>query len=158
MQDKQHITRHKVITMQYSLTTARGIVMREATASAVKYLHGAGILFPKLEQALERHIVGDIVKVKLLPDDAFGRRDSELTCQFRMNEFPPGEIIEIGASIVGRDDEGEEISFTVTDISDGVARLDANHPLAGQTLVFEIEIQGIRDASGEEISRGEVLE
>jgi FKBP-type peptidyl-prolyl cis-trans isomerase SlyD len=75
-----------------------------------------------------------------------------------MHEFPPGEIIETGATIVGRDEGGEEVSFTVTGISDGIARLDANHPLAGQTLVFEIEIQGIRDATGDEISRGEVLE
>jgi FKBP-type peptidyl-prolyl cis-trans isomerase SlyD len=57
-----------------------------------------------------------------------------------------------------RDDEGQEVKFTVNDISEGVARVDANHSLAGQTLVFEIELQGIRAASGEEISRGEALE
>jgi len=158
MSNSQHITRHKVITMQYSLTNDQGVVVREATASAVKYLHGAGVLFPRLEQSLEQHVVGDIVKVKLLPDDAFGKRRIELVCEVPMNEFPPGEIIETGNNVVGRGGDGEEVSFTVTGIRDGVASLDANHPLAGQSLVFEIEVQEIRDASEEEISLGKVLE
>ena len=63
MQHEQHITRHKVITMQYTLTTARGVVIRAASACAVKHLHGAGFVFPKPEQALEQHVVGEIVKI-----------------------------------------------------------------------------------------------
>ena len=50
------------------------------------------------------------------------------------------------------------VEFTVTDISDGIAHLDGNHPLAGQTLVFEVEIQAIRDASSEELTQGKVLD
>ena len=53
---------------------------------------------------------------------------------------------------------GEAVEFTVTDISDGIAHLDGNHPLAGQTLVFEVEIQAIRDASSEELTQGKVLD
>jgi FKBP-type peptidyl-prolyl cis-trans isomerase 2 len=60
------------------------------------------VLFPKPEQALQRHVVGDIVKIRLLPDDASGRHNRELTCQVPMNEFPPGEIIEIGGTVVGQ--------------------------------------------------------
>ena len=154
---KQHITSNKVITMQYSLTNTQGIIVREAASAPVKYLHGAGILFPKLEQALENHVVGDIVTVKLLADDAFGKRNVELLCQVPMSEFPPGETVETGGSVVGTGEDGEEIRFNVIDIKEGVATLDGNHPLAGQSLIFEVEIQGIRDASDEEISRSKVL-
>ena len=154
---KQHITSNKVITIQYSLTNTQGVIVREAASAPVKYLHGAGILFPKLEQALENHVVGDIVTVKLLADDAFGKRNVELLCQVPMSEFPPGETVETGGSVVGTGEDGEEIRFNVIDIKEGVATLDGNHPLAGQSLIFEVEIQGVRDASDEEISQGKVL-
>ena len=154
---KQHITSNKVITIQYSLTNTQGVIVREAASAPVKYLHGAGILFPKLEQALEKHVVGDIVTVKLLADDAFGKRNVELLCQVPMSEFPPGETVETGGSVVGTGEDGEEIRFNVIDIKEGVATLDGNHPLAGQSLIFEVEIQGVRDASDEEISQGKVL-
>jgi FKBP-type peptidyl-prolyl cis-trans isomerase SlyD len=158
MKDRQQITRNKVITMMYSLTNNQGVVIRDAARPPVRYLQGSGLLFPRLEQVLENHRVGDIVTVRLLPDDAFGRRRVELLCQVPLHEFPHGEHIEIGGSVVGKGVNGEETRFLVTDIRDGVAHLDGNHPLAGQTLVFEIEVQAIRDATAEEISQGWVLD
>lgn len=143
--------------MQYSLCNSDGVVVREAGGSPVTYLHGAGVLFEKLEKALENHTVGEIVSVRLLPDDAFGRRDIDLVCQVPLCEFPPGETIEVGGEVTGTDKDGGEVTFTVTDIRDEVAHLDGNHPLAGQSLVFEVEIQAIRAASDEEIRRAKVL-
>jgi FKBP-type peptidyl-prolyl cis-trans isomerase SlyD len=137
--------------MQYSLTNSQGVVVRDAGEVPVTYLHGAGVLFPKLEKALEQHVVGDIVTVRLLPDDAFGKRNVDLLCEVPLDEFPPGETIEIGGSIVGKSEDGVETGFTVTDIRDTIAYLDGNHPLAGQSLVFEVEVQAIRNASDAEI-------
>ena len=128
--------------------------MRDAGEVPVTYLHGAGVLFPKLERALEQHVVGDIVTVRLLPDDAFGKRNVDLLCEVPLDEFPPGETIEIGGSIVGKSEDGVETGFTVTDIRDTIAHLDGNHPLAGQSLVFEVEVQAIRNASDAEIEAG----
>ena len=158
MTDKQPITPNTVVTMQYSLANDRGVVIREAASPPVKYLHGSGALFPKLEQALENHRTGDIFTVRLLPDDAFGRRKVELLCQMPLQEFPSGEHIEVGGNVVGQGEGGEEVNFLVVDISDGIAHLDGNHPLAGQSLVFEIEIQCVRKATAEEISSGKALE
>lgn len=143
--------------MQYSLTNSQGVVVRDASEAPVTYLHGAGVLFPKLEQALEQRVVGDIVTVRLLADDAFGKRNVDLLCEVPLDELPPGETIEVGGNIVGTAEDGKEINFTVTDISDEVAHLDGNHPLAGQSLIFEIEIQDIRNASDEEISTGQAI-
>jgi FKBP-type peptidyl-prolyl cis-trans isomerase SlyD len=137
--------------MQYSLTNSQGVVVRDAGEVPVTYLHGAGVLFPKLEKALEQHVVGDIVTVRLLPDDAFGKRNVDLLCEVPLDEFPPGETIDIGGSIVGKSEDGVETGFTVTDIRDTIAYLDGNHPLAGQSLVFEVEVQAIRNASDAEI-------
>ena len=158
MSRSQHITDGKVVTMQYALTNARGVSVREASGTPVSYLHGAGTLFSKLEQALAEHAVGDIVTVRLLPDDAFGKRDIDLLHEVALEDFPPGEDIRVGGRVTGHNDSGEPVDFRVTDIRDGIAHLDGNHPLAGQTLVFEVEIQAIRDASAEELSQGKVLD
>lgn len=154
MNKPQTIGANKVITMQYSLTNSSGVVVREARGKPVTYLHGAGALFPKLERELESHCVGDIVTARLLPEDAFGKRDVELLHQIPLVELPPGDNVEVGGRLIGKDEEGNEITFAVTAIEDGIARLDGNHPLAGQSLVFEVEIQAIRDATAEEISAG----
>lgn len=144
--------------MQYSLTNADGVVLRDAASKAVNYLHGAGTIPPRLEQELESHKVGDIVRTRLLPDDAFGRRDVELVHEVPLNEIPESEQIEAGGQIVGTDQDGNEVTFAVTAINDGIASLDGNHPLAGQTLIFEVEIQAIRDATDEEIRAGKAAD
>lgn len=154
MQNNQVVGKNKIITMQYSLSNADGVVIREAAGKAVTYLHGGGTIPPRLESELENHRVGDIVRARLLPDDAFGKRDADLLCQMPLDQFPTGEKIETGGQIVGTSEDGKEILFTITDIKDGIAHLDGNHPLAGQTLIFEVEIQGIRDATTEELSSG----
>ena len=154
MNKPQTIGTHKVITMQYSLANASGVLVREARGKPVTYLHGVGVLFPKLERELESHCVGDIVTARLLPEDAFGKRDVELLHKVALDELPPGESIEVGTQLTGKDEDGNEITFAVTAIEDGIASLDGNHPLAGQSLVFEVEIQGIRDATAEEIRAG----
>jgi FKBP-type peptidyl-prolyl cis-trans isomerase SlyD len=114
-------------------------------------------LFRKLENELETHAVGDIVTARLLPDDAFGKRNIDLVHQVPLHELPPDETIEVGGKIVGTDDNGNEVTFIVTGMEDGIVSLDGNHPFAGQSLVFEVEIQAIRDATEEEIRQQKVL-
>jgi len=158
MKDTRFVGRNKVVTMQYSLTSTTGVVVREASGAPVSYLHGTGNLFPKLEQELENHCIGDIVTARLLPDDAFGKRNLDLVQEVPLDAFPPGENIEVGGQVVGAAEDGTEVTFTVTDIRNGVARLDGNHPLAGQSLVFEVEIQDIRDATEAEMRLGKTLD
>jgi FKBP-type peptidyl-prolyl cis-trans isomerase SlyD len=158
MSKPETVAPHKVVTMQYSLTNADGVVVREAAGAPVTYLHGAGLLFPKLETELESHVTGDIVTTRLLPDDAFGKRNVDLVHQIPLDELPAGDTAEVGGSIIGQDEDGQEITFTVTGIDNGIVSLDGNHPFAGQSLVFEIEIQGIRDATEEEIRHRKVIE
>jgi FKBP-type peptidyl-prolyl cis-trans isomerase SlyD len=158
MKNHRIVGRNKVVTMQYSLTSTTGVVIREAAGTPISYLHGTGELFPKLERELENHRIGDIVSTRLLPDDAFGKRNPELVQEVPLDAFPPGEHIEVGGQVVGTAQDGTEVAFSVMDIKDGIAHLDGNHPLAGHSLVFEVEIQGIRDATDDEIREGKVLD
>ena len=151
MSTPKTVARNSVVTMQYSLTNADGVVVRDASGAPISYLHGAGLLFPKLESALESHAIGDIVRAKLLPDDAFGKRNLDLVHQVPLHELPPEDSIEVGGQIVGQDEDGNEVIFTVTAIEEAMVKLDGNHPFAGQSLVFEIEIEDIREATAEEL-------
>lgn len=147
------IGKHKKITLQYSLTTGGGVVVRAATDKAIQYVHGCGTLFPKLEAALEGRATGEIMRARLLPDDAFGRRNTELLHEVPLATMPPGEQYEVGGTLVGQDEQGQSVTFRIVAIEDGLLKLDANHPLAGETLIFEIEIQDIRDATAQEIAQ-----
>lgn len=149
---------HKQVSLQYSLTTGSGALIRAASGKPpIQYVHGCGNLFPKLENALEGHGVGDVVRVRLLPDDAFGRRDTELLHEVPIDALPPGENLAVGNTLVGQDEQGQAVSFRITAIENGVVKLDANHPLAGETLIFEVEIQALRDASPAEIEQASKL-
>jgi len=157
MASSERISKHKQVTLQYSLTTGNGAEIRAASSKPIYYIQGCGNLFPKLETALEGLSVGELVRVRLLPDDAFGRRDTELLHEVPLDALPPGEDIATGKTLVGQDEQGNAINFRITAIENGLVKLDANHPLAGETLIFEIEIQGIRDASAAEIAQAESL-
>ena len=146
------IEKHKRVSIQYSLTTANGVPIRAAVGKAVHYVHGCGSLFPKLEAALEGHGVGEVLRVRLLPDDAFGRRSTDLLHEAPLADIPAGEEIAPGRTLVGQDEDGNAVNFRVTAIDDGIIKLDANHPLAGETLIFEVEIQSIQNATPAEIA------
>ena len=152
MNSAARIGKHQHVTMQYGLTTGTGAVIRAAAEKPVQYVHGCGSLFPKLEAALEGHGVGDVVHVRLLPDDAFGRRDTDLLHQVPLEAVPSGETVAVGGTLTGHDDAGNTVDFRITAIEDGMLSLDANHPLAGETLLFEVEIQAIRPATAAEIA------
>jgi len=153
MTTTNRIGKHKKVTLQYSLTTGNGVVVRPATSKAIQYVHGCGSMLPKLEAALEDHVSGDILRVRLLPDDGFGRRDTELLHEAPLSAIPAGENIAVGGSLVGQDERGHDVTFRITAIKDGMLTLDANHPLAGETLIFEIEVQDICSATPQEIEQ-----
>lgn len=147
------IIKNSVITLEYAAADTDGNLIDTGKEPLV-YLHGGydGI-FPPVEAALEGKSVGDDVTVKLQPADAFGEYDPELVNIVPLTELP--QPLTVGMQIEGStDDGGEPQSFfsTVTDIADGVAVLDANHPLAGMALIIHCTVKGIRPATAEEIA------
>jgi len=118
------------------------------------YLHGGydGI-FPKLEEALHGKKVGDKLKIKLQPEDAFGERDESLVEIEDASLFP--DNAEVGMAFERVSDAGEEV-YHITEIADGKVVVDGNHPLAGEVLVFDIKVAGVRPATEEELAHGHV--
>ncbi|HUW97991.1 MAG TPA: hypothetical protein VMV40_03990, partial [Acidiferrobacter sp.] len=126
----------------------------EHTDMPISYLHGSGQeLFDKIEKALEGLSVGDSVEVELSPAEGFGDHDPDLTFTDDIENVPP-EFQRLGAEVEAENAKGESVHFVVTAIGNGKLTIDANHPLAGQTVRFDVTIQAIRDATPEERRMG----
>lgn len=147
------ICKNKVVALTYVLRNQKGEVV-EVHDLPVSYVHGSGVdLFPKIERALEGHVVGDAVIVMLAPEEAFGQPDPKLWFTDDLENAPP-ELHRVGTEFEAQNAKGESVMLHVTAIADGKITVDANHPLAGQTVTFEVTVRDIRDASSEEIRVG----
>ena len=147
------ITNDSFVTLAYSATDADGNLIDDGKKQ-LTYVHGGyRCIFQPIEAALEGKGAGDCVTVRLLPGDAFGEYDAELVSILPVEELP--QPLAVGMQMEGRSVEGDpQATFlaTVTDIADGKAVLDGNHPLAGLTLIFSCTVVAIRPATPDEIA------
>ena len=119
-----------------------------AAPTETSYLHGGyGGLLDALERALEGKHAGEDVRLQLEPEEAFGDYDPELVRVEPASRYGEGLV-------TGMQVEEDGNVYMVTDIADGKAVLDGNHPLAGLALRFALKIVSVRTAEPEEISRG----
>ena len=151
------VLKDTVVTLDYSVADPDGHVVDPGREPLV-YLHGGyDDIFPKIEEALHGKRIGDSVKVKLQPDEAFGEYDAQLVQMEPRDKFP--ETLEVGMQFEGAPEGSEEDDFViyrVTEISGDKVVLDGNHPLAGTALVFTCTVTAIRPASTEEVAHGHV--
>jgi FKBP-type peptidyl-prolyl cis-trans isomerase SlyD len=153
-----NILANSVVTLTFELFDADGVLL-EASKEPISYLHGghSGML-PKVEEALNRKKAGDAVSVDVEPADAFGDYDPELVKLESADRLPPEVAVgmQFEAYTNPTDEHGSGVVFTVTDIADGKAVLDGNHPWAGKKLRFECQILDVRPATAEELEHGHV--
>ena len=147
------IAKNSVVTLNYEMFDANDQLI-DKTEQPIAYLHGGydGI-FPLVEEALHGKEVGDTVDVVLSPDDAFGEQDPELVRNEDVGVFP----VEVEAGMMFEADDpetGDVLVYRVTDVADGKAVVDGNHPLAGMKIRFKATVDGVREASAEEIAHG----
>jgi FKBP-type peptidyl-prolyl cis-trans isomerase SlyD len=152
------IATNTVVTLTFELFDADGVLL-EATSEPISYLHGghSGML-PKVEDALEMKKPGDAVSVDVEPADGFGDYDPELVKLESTDKLPPEVAVgmQFEAYANPSDDQGSGVVYTVTDIADGKAVLDGNHPWAGKRLRFDCHILDVRPATAQELEHGHV--
>lgn len=148
---------HKVVSVTYLLRNQHGDIV-DVRDLPVAYVHGAGSeLFPQIEQALTGKTVGETIEVTLGPAEAFGAHDAKLTFTDDLENVPP-ELRQVGMEFEAQSPKGEAMLFRVTGIDNGKLTVDANHPLAGQTVTFVVTVQDIRDATDDERKAGRPLD
>lgn len=149
------ISKHKVVTMDYTLRDTEGTVIDSSEGQEpLAYIHGTGNIIPGLEQALEGKQAGDSLSVSIAPDEAYGDRDESLLQVVPRNLFDVPDV-ESGMQFQTQSESGPQI-VTVVAVTEEEVTVDANHPLAGITLNFDVEVVDVRDATEDELSHGHV--
>lgn len=149
------ISQNTVASIDYNLKDADGQVLDTSEGrEPLTYLHGAGNLIPGLESALEGNEPGDTVSVTVDPSEGYGERDENLIQQVPKQAFEGVDQVESGMRFQATDEQGERRIVTVTGVEGDEVTVDANHPLAGQSLNFEVSVVDVREASQEEIEHG----
>jgi FKBP-type peptidyl-prolyl cis-trans isomerase SlyD len=152
-----NIDNNCVVTLQFTLTDAEdGAVIHQTTANEpMVYLHGWGELIDGLEQSLHGKTAGDELEVTVTPADGYGDIDPELIRTYHKDNFGDAEM-RVGMELQGKDPEGNFRLLRVIGIDGDDVRVDMNHPLAGRTLVFAVQIEAVREATESELAHGHV--
>ncbi len=150
------IRENTVVSIDYVLTDAAGEVLdRSEEGSPLAYLQGASNIIPGLEKALVGCNAGDSKPVEVAPAEAYGEYDDDLVQVVSRDLFEDADALEPGMRFQANSDSGSLV-VTVTEINDNGVTVDGNHPLAGQTLNFDVTVTDVREATAEEIEHGHV--
>lgn len=150
------ITKGKVVTMSYLLVNDAGEELdKSEPGEPLVYLHGVGQIVPGLEKQLEGLKKGDkLTRLKVLPAEAYGELRPDLQLTVSRKQFPQDADLEAGMRFWAHTPEGQKHPFTVVAVAGDDIDIDGNHPLAGETLFFDVEIESIREATKEEMEHG----
>jgi len=150
------VAENSVVLIHYTLTNDQGEVLDSSSGGEpLAYLHGSGNIIPGLEKALEGKQAGDKLVVKVAPADGYGERNDSLIQQVPKRAFQGVAQIQPGMSFTAQSSQGP-MQVTVTAVAGDMVTVDGNHPLAGETLNFDVEVTEVRKATLEELSHGHV--
>jgi FKBP-type peptidyl-prolyl cis-trans isomerase SlyD len=149
------IANDHVVKFHYTLTNSEGEVLDKSEGQPLVYLHGAGNIIPGLENALTGKTVGEKLIVNVPAAQGYGEYNPDLVQEVPRQMFQGVDNIEAGMQFQAQTDDGVQI-VTVKTVDGDTVIVDANFPLAGQDLTFDVEIVEVRDATSEELEHGHV--
>lgn len=146
------ISKNKVAGIHYTLTDNHGNTIDSSRErEPLYYIQGNGNLIQGMEEGLEGKSEGDKFQIKVSPDKGYGQIDPKLVQEVPKNAFGEQEVKQ---GMRFQTSQGQVV--TVTEIKDESVTVDANHPLAGMELNFDVEVMEVRDATSEELDHGHV--
>jgi FKBP-type peptidyl-prolyl cis-trans isomerase SlyD len=150
------IAERTVASFHYTLTNDAGkVIDTSAGREPLAYLHGAGNIVPGLEKEMVGRQVGDVFNVIVDPEEGYGMPNPMMVQVVPRDTFQGVETLEVGMEFQAQTPQGP-MSVAISKIEGDEVTVDGNHPLAGQTLHFAIEVTDVRDASLEELTHGHV--
>lgn len=154
-ESKLPVAEGMVVTVDYTLTLDNGEVADTTQGGMpLRFLAGNGQLLPAFEDALIGMAAGDEAQIVLAPEDGYGEYDEEAFEEVPIDQFPTDQEMEPGMSVGVQDSSGEVYEAYVSEIQDDIVVLDYNHPLAGETLHFQVKVLDVRPATPEELDHG----
>ena len=148
---EQTIRQGQLVGFTYFIRDNSGEIV-EYSDLPITYIHGGEHeIFPQIEAALDGKQLDDVVEIMIPHQDAFGKRDPELTFSDDLDNAPE-DLRHVGAEVDIETDDGESMHFRVTGIEDGMIIVDANHPLAGKDITFVVKVSEVREPTVEELN------
>ncbi|MGL5251699.1 MAG: FKBP-type peptidyl-prolyl cis-trans isomerase [Moraxella sp.] len=149
------INNNQVVQFHYTLKDDEGnIIDQSPEGQPLAYLHGYQNIIPGLEAQLVGKAVGDKFTASVEPADAYGEFDDAAVQEVPRENFQGVDNIQAGMQFQSQTEDGHVMLVTVKDVQDDMVIVDANHPLAGKKLHFDVEIADIREATPEELQHG----
>ena len=156
------VERKKVVTIEYTLKDEHGKVLEDK--NTLTYLHGFKNIVQGLEEALEGKKIGDTLSVAVPPEKGYGIRDENMVFTLPKENFlskmgDDEELNEVQKDVkVGMEFETaiDDVPYilTVIKVDDKGVTVDANHPLAGKALFFDVKVTDIKEALSDELGQG----
>jgi FKBP-type peptidyl-prolyl cis-trans isomerase SlyD len=144
----------QVVSLNFTLKDDAGRELDASGHEPLVYLHGAEQIPEGLERALTGKSVGDRFVAVVSPSEGYGEKEADSRASVPRSEFPEEIELEVGLPVVLEDENGEPDPVWIAEVSEDEVVLDRNHPLAGVTLHFEVEVVAVREATQEERAHG----
>lgn len=149
-----NVEKNKVVSLDYTLKDSDGETLGSSQGKEpLTYLHGAGNIIPGLEVALSGKAAGDSVSVVIEPENGYGQRDESQVAKIPRENLQGVEDLAIGMQLEAKSPSGTRL-VNVVDLDKDTVTIDGNHPLAGMTLHFDLQVNDVRDATLEEVQHG----
>lgn len=147
----------KVVSIDYTLKDDSGKVLDTSKESEpLSFIFGKGSIIPGLEKALEGKTPGEELSVTVEPEEGYGEYDESLIIQVTKDKFQDPDNVQEGMQVQAQSQDGHVQILTVKSVEGDQVTLDANHPLAGQRLSFDVAVSDVREPSQEELDHGHV--
>jgi len=151
------VKKDAVVEMHYTLKNDAGDVIDSSQGKEpMPFIQGHGNIIPGLEKALEGMKVGESCDVSVNPEDGYGEHHAEAIQEIPKEALQGIDNLEIGMQLESQDEQGNPFVVHVQSINEDTVTVDANHPLAGATLHFNVSIEKVREATKDELEHGHV--
>ncbi len=144
-----------VVSIDYTVMDEnQNVIDSSQGREPLQYVHGAQNIVPGLENALAGRTTGEELEVVVPPEEGYGERDEQLVQDVPKQMFEGVEEIQPGMQFRANTPAGPRL-VTVAQVKDDAVTVDANHPLAGQTLHFKVAVRDVREVTPEDTANGQ---
>ncbi len=144
----------RVVSFHYTLKNKSGEQLESSFGSEpLMFLEGTGQIIPGLEQAIKDLKAGDKKTITVAAAEAYGEIEADMIVEVPKEKLPKPDVA-VGDRFHADAGDGHAQVVQVTKVSDTHVTIDGNHPLAGEDLTFEVEIDSTREATKEELQHG----
>lgn len=150
------IENNKMVGVDYKLTVDGEIADQSRPGEPLEFIVGTGMLLPKFEAALMGKEVGEKISFTLSPKDGYGELIADAIVDLPKEIFMvegklADDILFVGSQVPMSDAEGNRMMGTIKQVDEQTVKMDFNHPMAGKTLDFDVEVVSVREVTPEDL-------